>query len=126
MGLKLADLLFRFRFFHGAFSFSNCRQRLRFVFIWLAAPTFCGEAGWIIAYWLHPRFSLFLGIHGLRPQHLWRMIATPNKSLQATRDGGSSSASRFTSFGPACLSSDRKSTRLNSSHLGISYAVVCL
>jgi hypothetical protein len=26
---------------------------------------------------------------------------TPNKSLQATRDDGSSSASRFTSFGPA-------------------------
>jgi len=26
-----------------------------------------------------------------------------NKSLQATRDGRSSSASRFTSFGPACL-----------------------
>ena len=31
----------------------------------------------------------------------------PNKSLQATRDGGSSSATRFTSFGPACLSSGR-------------------
>ena len=30
-----------------------------------------------------------------------------NKSLQATRDGRSSSASRFTSFGPACLSSER-------------------
>src|SRR5437773_1822244 len=29
----------------------------------------------------------------------------PNKSLQATRDGAFSSASRFTSFGPACLSS---------------------
>jgi len=31
----------------------------------------------------------------------------PNKSLQATRDGGSSSASRFTLVGPACLSSRR-------------------
>jgi hypothetical protein len=30
-----------------------------------------------------------------------------NKSLQATRDGRSSSASRFTSFDPACLSSRR-------------------
>jgi hypothetical protein len=30
-----------------------------------------------------------------------------NKSLQATRDGALSSASRFTSFGPACLSSGR-------------------
>ena len=36
---------------------------------------------------------------------LWFM--TPNKSLQATRDGRCSSASRFTSFGPACLSSGR-------------------
>ena len=31
----------------------------------------------------------------------------PNKSLQATRDGAFSSASRFTSFDPACLSSGR-------------------
>jgi len=31
----------------------------------------------------------------------------PNKSLQATRDGVSSSASRFTSSGPVCLSSGR-------------------
>jgi len=30
-----------------------------------------------------------------------------NKSLQATRDGGFSSASRFTVVGPACLSSGR-------------------
>jgi hypothetical protein len=32
---------------------------------------------------------------------------SPNKSLQATRDGRSSSASRFTLVGPACLSSER-------------------
>src|SRR6185369_15423394 len=32
----------------------------------------------------------------------------PNKSLQATRDGRSNSASRFTSFDPACLSSGRQ------------------
>jgi hypothetical protein len=31
----------------------------------------------------------------------------PNKSLQATRDGRSSSASRFTLVDPACLSSGR-------------------
>jgi hypothetical protein len=31
----------------------------------------------------------------------------PNKSLQATRDGRFSSASRFTLVGPACLSSGR-------------------
>jgi len=36
------------------------------------------------------------------------VMKTPsNKSLQATRDGRSSSASRSTSFGPACLSSER-------------------
>jgi hypothetical protein len=43
---------------------------------------------------------------GLGPKfkklHVW-----PNKSLQATRDGVYSSASRFTSFGLACLSSGR-------------------
>ena len=33
------------------------------------------------------------------------------KSLQATRDGGSNSASRFTSFDPACLSSGRLPAR---------------
>src|ERR1035441_10763616 len=67
--------------------------------------------------------------------------ATPNKSLQATRDGRflrrrgyGGRASSVPQCGtddvirPACLSSrrDRKSTRLNSSHLGISYAVFCL
>src|SRR5437899_5043765 len=31
-----------------------------------------------------------------------------------------------TDLGPVDLGSDRKSTRLNSSHLGISYAVFCL
>jgi uncharacterized protein YegJ (DUF2314 family) len=35
------------------------------------------------------------------------MTTPPNKSLQATRDGAFSSASRFTLFGPACLSSER-------------------
>ena len=34
-------------------------------------------------------------------------LMPPNKSLQATRDGRSSSASRFTLVGPACLSSGR-------------------
>ena len=35
------------------------------------------------------------------------MKKKPNKSLQATRDDAFSSAARFTSFGPACLSSGR-------------------
>jgi hypothetical protein len=36
---------------------------------------------------------------------------TPNKSLQATRDDQSSSASRFNLAGPACLSSGRSAIR---------------
>jgi len=43
-------------------------------------------------------FTLF-GLAGV----LW-VFRLPNKLLQATRDCGSSSASRFTSFGSACLS----------------------
>src|SRR5439155_19365067 len=34
--------------------------------------------------------------------------------------------SRRSSWGPRCGSADRKSTRLNSSHVAISYAVFCL
>jgi hypothetical protein len=41
------------------------------------------------------------------PDFPCREAAQFNDSLQATRDGRSSSASRFTSFGPACLSSER-------------------
>jgi hypothetical protein len=35
---------------------------------------------------------------------------TANKSLQATRVGGFSSAARFTLVGPACLSSGRSAS----------------
>ena len=35
------------------------------------------------------------------------MMERPNKSLQATRDGRLSSASRFTLVGPECLSTGR-------------------
>ena len=52
------------------------------------------------------------GRHTDRGDGRWKCSAVtkmmpPNKSLQTTRDGRSSSASRFTSFGPACLSSGR-------------------
>jgi len=50
----------------------------------------------------------FLGVDFLRPVIRRFFAMKPSiKSLQATRDGGSSSASRFTSFGPACLSAGR-------------------
>src|ERR1035441_10774118 len=39
---------------------------------------------------------------------------------------GASTEGRFSTIGEAISGPDRKSTRLNSSHLGISYAVFCL
>ena len=63
-----------------------------------------------------PKVGLILHRH-LRDFGFWRICVcvfphynqlTPsNKSLQATRDGAFSSASRFTLVGPACLSSGR-------------------
>src|SRR5690349_25148418 len=40
--------------------------------------------------------------------------------------GGRSKGSPCEPFGPSCWPQDRKSTRLNSSHVEISYAVFCL
>ncbi len=55
------------------------------------------------------RWSVGLSSSGRRAgcQPSETMNEWSNKSLQATRDGWSSSASRFTSFDPACLSSGR-------------------
>jgi len=68
----------------------------RFWFIW-----------WFLA--LALAASLGYGVYGVIDgvRKLRESNPPPNKSLQATRDGRSSSASRFTSFGPACLSSGR-------------------
>src|SRR5437899_5435362 len=51
---------------------------------------------------------------------LFRSCATRRSSCVCTRELASTWA------GQCAHSSDRKSTRLNSSHLGISYAVFCL
>jgi hypothetical protein len=48
-----------------------------------------------------------IGNFAFQPKDFFPPKEGANKSLQATRDGRSSSASRFTSFGPACLSSGR-------------------
>jgi hypothetical protein len=45
--------------------------------------------------------------NGQMIKQILRYDEMPNKSLQAMRGGGFSSASRFTSFDPACLSSGR-------------------
>src|SRR5262245_63951802 len=62
-------------------------------------------------------------------QRVWRVmtVATPTKKLHglppsAQLQGTASSIQRS----PYMSLRDRKSTRLNSSHLGISYAVFCL
>src|SRR5947199_8019839 len=44
----------------------------------------------------------------------------------AARVGGARAGVIFALTAGRCLRADRKSTRLNSSHLGISYAVFCL
>ena len=57
--------------------------------------------------WKEERMMRFQGVD--RPVVIYEIRKNlPNKSLPATRDGCSSSASRFTSFGPACLSSERR------------------
>src|SRR5256885_2803170 len=50
--------------------------------------------------------------------------AADRTRLRARRDRGGAAA--FRGQGALCLLRDRKSTRLNSSHLVISYAVFCL
>src|SRR5438045_5090717 len=48
------------------------------------------------------------------------------RSSRSARDFGAGSIVPSMVPAPATAQSDRKSTRLNSSHLGISYAVFCL
>src|SRR5262245_63785643 len=52
---------------------------------------------------------------------LFRSLTRPNQPWSALRAGGISTRARM-----RAAKRDRKSTRLNSSHLGISYAVFCL
>src|SRR2546426_4403205 len=63
---------------------------------------------------------------------LFRSVVAPGRTaLQSRRQTPRGNASRFTTLAQIdsrhdCLRQDRKSTRLNSSHLVISYAVFCL
>src|SRR5262245_64402818 len=54
------------------------------------------------------------------------MIFTPSLSHAASGGGAGGRAARVDRDAWAACWEDRKSTRLNSSHLGISYAVFCL
>src|SRR5436853_2205765 len=52
--------------------------------------------------------------------------ATSSRRRRTTRHSGTSGTRTTAACRRARISRDRKSTRLNSSHLGISYAVFCL
>src|SRR5258705_5415098 len=73
-----------------------------------------------------------LSLHDALPISLMRSrvgweIARPGTSLRTTETVAGCKPSRSASFFKLiALAGDRKSTRLNSSHLGISYAVFCL
>src|SRR5689334_24699710 len=56
------------------------------------------------------------GIEAVRPDSRYAVLETTKGSSSSGRADGARS----------CFSSDRKSTRLNSSHSSISYAVFCL
>src|SRR5205807_7121203 len=78
-----------------------------------------------------PRATLFVGAHRV-DQNLFRNTRPRRQRAQMTyeRDDAcdvvSSGETRFMSQKRGGHHSDRKSTRLNSSHLVISYAVFCL
>src|SRR5258705_4635717 len=74
---------------------------------------------------LFPYTTLFRsGVADLQVQNLTTGTFVPAANISLAFVGGTA---RFTFVGLAGnVLSDRKSTRLNSSHLGISYAVFCL
>src|SRR5262245_62784252 len=69
-----------------------------------------------------PRSTRFPYTTLFRSRAAWRADHRDWRKLSALRLGCCSSRGR----GARCRGLDRKSTRLNSSHLGISYAVFCL
>src|SRR5205814_6119193 len=64
--------------------------------------------------------------HGWRLKRLHKLIMTSTAYRQSSRQSGSTKSIPRSSRREEAHFSDRKSTRLNSSHLGISYAVLCL
>src|SRR5688572_32282386 len=64
------------------------------------------------------------GFHLRKPERF--LLVNPGTLSGAARDGVLSAASWFVTQGDSDIDRDRKSTRLNSSHSQISYAVFCL
>src|SRR5258705_4857884 len=67
---------------------------------------------------LHHRRSMFRDMGNSTPDELDKMVEATRSWLQRSLADGS--------YRGWLAQTDRKSTRLNSSHLGISYAVFCL
>src|SRR5699024_12585487 len=89
----------------------------------------------------HPSLSLSSFVHVPSPPHIYTLSlhdALPISSTSWCRRGGTSRTDRSRLFSPSRRPApqspgaapaerpDRKSTRLNSSHVSISYAVFCL
>src|SRR5690606_39764451 len=68
-----------------------------------------------------PKISAYMLKHG-QPTPCWPSLLRPPIALQR----GAVILNCFPSTTHFCLALDRKSTRLNSSHVKISYAVFCL
>src|SRR5690625_1682104 len=66
--------------------------------------------------------------NGYKPRQLYTRVGTLDLRVPQTRDGEfyPSILKRYQRSEKALVSADRKSTRLNSSHVAISYSVFCL
>src|ERR1035441_2497570 len=63
---------------------------------------------------------------GIWPPPFWRKVTPGNRSIVGTLSRNPHRCGRIRRYTSWRIAGDRKSTRLNSSHLGISYAVFCL
>src|SRR5438045_8351093 len=74
---------------------------------------------------LFPYTTLFRSDHS-RERAAHEFEFGEGRDQRSINHGGQAAREAFDDSAAACAVEDRKSTRLNSSHLGISYAVFCL
>src|SRR2546426_8588128 len=75
---------------------------------------------------LFPYTTLFRSVHGAEPRACGVMHERPQHDVRRRVERDRGRIERFPAVERAVAVLDRKSTRLNSSHLVISYAVFCL